>query len=91
LAKSKQPQKRYRQSLIRRERNFGYRSRLRTFLKRARLAITGNAADKEELVAQACRELDRMASRGVIHKNNASRHKSRLVQALHGDLKLTVS
>jgi small subunit ribosomal protein S20 len=84
VAKSTQPAKRHRQSLKRRERNYGYRSRLRTFLKKAREAIASDAGDKEERVQAACRELDRMVTKGVIHKNSASRRKSRLQRALRG-------
>jgi len=57
-------------------------------MKRARLAILNDTENKEELVTIVCRELDRMATRGIIHKNNASRRKSRLQLALQGKLKL---
>jgi len=60
-------------------------------LKKARLAVVNNTEDKDKLVAEACRELDRMVTKGVIHKNTASRTKSRLLQALHGKLKLVIS
>ena len=88
MAKQSQPEKRHRQSEKRRERNYAYRSRLRTYIKRARLALVNDTEDKEELVAKACRELDRMVTKGVIKKNNASRSKSRLLQTLHGKRKL---
>jgi small subunit ribosomal protein S20 len=91
VAKSTQPAKRHRQSLKKRTRNYSYRSRLKTHLKNARLAIINDAEDKDELVNRACRELDRMATRGVIHKNNASRRKSRLRKALRGEVKLDES
>jgi small subunit ribosomal protein S20 len=82
VAKRTQAAKRYRQSLKKKARNFAYRSRLRSFLKSARTAISQNAEDKAEQVQQACRELDRMASKGIIHGNNASRRKSRLIRSL---------
>jgi len=82
VAKQTQAGKRHRQSLVRRDRNYAYRSRLRTYMKRARLAIDENADDKQTHVDIACRELDRMVTKGVLHKNNASRSKSRLVHAL---------
>jgi len=82
VAKQTQAGKRHRQSLVRRDRNYAYRSRLRTYMKRARLAIDENADDKQRHVDSACRELDRMVTKGVLHKNNASRSKSRLVHAL---------
>ncbi len=82
MAKQTQAAKRHRQSLVRRDRNFAYRSRLRTFMKRARQAIDENSDDKKTHVDTACRELDRMVTKGVMHKNTASRSKSRLVKAL---------
>ena len=91
MAKNTQSAKRHRQSLKRRARNYSYRSRLKKYLKNARLAIMNDADDKEELVDQACRELDHMASKGVIHRNNASRRKSRLRKALHGEAELDES
>jgi small subunit ribosomal protein S20 len=59
-------------------------------MKRARQAISSDAENKKELVNEACRELDKMSTKGIIHKNNASRKKSRLLQALHGKLNLVV-
>ena len=91
MAKSTQSAKRHRQSLKKRTRNYGYRSRLKTQMKNARLAILNDTEDKDELVNIACRELDRMATRGIIHKNNASRKKSRLRKALRGEVELDES
>ena len=81
VAKRSQAAKRHRQGLKNRERNYSYRSRLKTFLKKARTAIEDDSADKATVVATAVRELDRMVTKGVLHKNNASRRKSRLVRA----------
>jgi len=90
VAKKTQSAKRHRQSLIRRERNYSYRARLRTMIKRARTAVLTGTEDREEQVAIACRELDRMVTKGVLHRNTASRRKSRLLEALHGKRNLTV-
>ena len=63
-----------------------HRSRMRTFLKKVLLAIA--AGDKQQAQAaysEAVPEIDKMAGRGLIHKNKAARHKSRLntrIQAL---------
>jgi small subunit ribosomal protein S20 len=84
VAERTQPAKRHRQSLKRKTRNYAYRSRLRTYVKQARDAIVADAKDKEELVGRACRELDRLVTKGVIHKNAAARRKSRLERALQG-------
>ena len=77
--------------MVKQERNYAYRTRLRSYMKKARLAITANAENKDEVVTRACRELDRMATRGIIHKNNASRRKSRLILALSGKRKMVVA
>jgi small subunit ribosomal protein S20 len=71
--------KAHRQSLVHRERNRKFRSQLRTTLKQIRLVIGGNdkAAAKKQLGA-AISLIDKMAGKGVIHRNTASRYKSRL-------------
>ena len=71
--------KAHRQSLKNREHNRQFRSRLRGALKNVRAAIDGNdlAAAKTAL-QETVSLIDRMASKGVIHKNAASRYKSRL-------------
>jgi small subunit ribosomal protein S20 len=73
-----------RQNEKRRLRNRVYRTRARTFVKRARRLIEeGNLEEAEQRVREACQALDRAASKGVIHKNNAARRKSRLMQSLN--------
>ena len=57
-------------------------------MKNARLAVFNNGEDKDKLVTEACRELDRMVTKGVVHRKTASRKKSRLFRALHGKIKL---
>jgi ribosomal protein S20 len=52
-------------------------------MKKASNAITENAPDRDTLISSAMRELDRMVTKGVLHKNNASRRKSRLMIADH--------
>ncbi len=71
--------KAHRQSLNNRERNRQFRSRLRGALKTIRAAITANdlAAAKAAL-KQTISLIDKMASKGVIHRNAAGRYKSRL-------------
>jgi small subunit ribosomal protein S20 len=71
--------KAHRQSLVHRERNRKFRSQLRTTLKQIRSAIDGKdkAGAKKQLGA-AISFIDRMAGKGVIHRNTASRYKSRL-------------
>jgi small subunit ribosomal protein S20 len=71
----KSAKKALRQSRAHNVRNRAQRSALRTALKRAREA-SGPAA--LEAYAQAVQLLDRAARKGLIHRNNAARHKSRL-------------
>jgi small subunit ribosomal protein S20 len=81
LANSKSAEKRIRVSERRRLRNRPFRSAARTYVKKAELAIaSGDQAVAEEAVLLATRTLDRVASKGVIHPNNAARRKSRLMK-----------
>ena len=71
--------KAHRQSLAHRERNRKYRSQLRSTLKEIRSVI--DAKDKDaakKQLNQAISLIDRMAGKGIIHRNTASRYKSRL-------------
>lgn len=83
MANIKSAIKRNKQNEKRRVRNRVYRGTARTFIKRARLAIENGEKDTAEtLVRQAVSALDKAAEKGVLHKNNASRRKSRLMKQL---------
>ena len=71
--------KAHRQSLVHRERNRKFRSQLRTTLKQIRTVIADKdkAAAKKQL-GEAISLIDKMAGKGIIHRNTASRYKSRL-------------
>ena len=73
--------KAHRQSLKNREHNRQFRSRLRGALKDVRAAVDGNdlAAAKTAL-RQTISLIDRMVSKGIIHKNAAARYKARLAR-----------
>ena len=75
--------KAHRQSLKNREHNRQFRSRLRTALKDVRSAIDGNdkAAAKSAL-REVVSLIDKLASKGIIHRNAAGRYKSRLTTRL---------
>jgi small subunit ribosomal protein S20 len=75
----KSAKKALRQSHSHNARNRGQRSALRTAVKRVR-QVEGAAA--VEAYAQAVQLLDRAARKGLIHPNNAARHKSRLAAAV---------
>ena len=84
LANIKSAKKRARQSEQRRLRNISARSMVRTALKKVVKAI--EAKDKAAAVAAftaAQPVMDRYAARGLIHKNKAARHKSRLNAKIH--------
>ena len=77
--------KRVRQEARRRARNHAAKSRMRTFIKSANEAIMQGDHDlAAEAVKTAISEIDRAASKGVIHSNKASRTKSRLMLRFNG-------
>ncbi len=79
MANIKSAKKRAKQTVVRNARNVAQRSMLRTAVKKVIKAIDANdAAAATEAFNTAQPILDRFASRGLIHKNKAARHKSRL-------------
>ena len=74
--------KRNRQNTKRRLRNRNIRGAARTSLNQARATLEKNAPESKEAVLNAISELDQAAGKGVIHKNNAARLKSRLMKKL---------
>ncbi len=79
MANSPQARKRARQGEKRRSHNASLRSLVRTKIKQVVAAI--ESGDKEQAsaaYAAAVPVIDRMADKGIIHKNKAARHKSRL-------------
>jgi len=80
LANIKSQIKRNRQNEKRRLRNRAVRGTFRSAIRDARATIETGAMDQEALTS-AISQLDKAVSKGVIHKNNAARRKSRLVKA----------
>lgn len=80
MPKLKSAKKALRQTRTRTARNRAQRSALRTALKRVRDATTADAAAKA--YTAAVRQLDRAARKGLVHPNNAARHKSQLAAAV---------
>ena len=83
MANSAQARKRARQAAATNKRNAGLRSTLRTAVKNVRKAIAAGdkaAAMKELKASQAV--IDRIADKKIVHKNTASRTKSRLAHAI---------
>ena len=80
MANSKSAEKRIRTSERRRLHNRPYRSAARTLVKKAELAIpAGDPAAAQTAVIQAVSMLDRIATKGIVHRNNAARRKARLM------------
>ena len=79
MANTKQAKKRVRQAEKHRQHNASLRSMLRTYIKKVTAAI---AAGSQQVAVTSLQEatpiIDRMVSKGIIHKNKAARHKSRL-------------
>jgi small subunit ribosomal protein S20 len=76
--------KAHRQSVVRREKNRQYRSKLRTALKTIRAAVAANEIDKVKgQMAEAASLIDKMSCKGIIHDNTAARYKSRIQLSLN--------
>jgi len=81
LANSAQARKRARQAEVRRQRNAGQRSMLRTYIKNVVKAVAAGDAEAAQAAYQkAVPVIDKSVGKGLIHKNKAARHKSRLGQ-----------
>ncbi|MBK6290108.1 MAG: 30S ribosomal protein S20 [Gammaproteobacteria bacterium] len=79
MANTVQAKKRARQAEKHRQHNASFRSMVRTSIKRVVAAIgEGDAAKAQAAYVAAVPVIDRMADKGIIHKNKAARHKSRL-------------
>lgn len=60
--------------------NKAIKSNLKTVVKKADAAIASNAADKDAMVKAAVSAIDKAQSKGVLHKNTASRKVSRMAR-----------
>lgn len=83
LANIRSAIKRNRQNKKRREHNRVFRGQARTYIKQVDEAINaGDSKQAEASVTLAISALDRAASKGIIHKNNAARRKSAVMRKL---------
>jgi len=79
VANTVQAKKRARQAEAHRARNTAQRSALRTAIKKVTKALEGKDKPAAQLAfREAVAVIDKSAKKGLIHKNNAARHKSRL-------------
>jgi len=84
LANLKSSLKRIRSSQRKAAANLVVRSAARTYVKKAqRLIAEGKVEEAQAAVQQALTALDKAAQKGVIHRNNAARRKSRLMKRLN--------
>jgi small subunit ribosomal protein S20 len=84
MANIKSQMKRNRTNERRRVRNKSVRSRVRTFTRQFHeLADSGDVPAATEALRRATRELDKAASKGVLHANSAANHKAALARRLN--------
>jgi small subunit ribosomal protein S20 len=85
MANTKQAAKRAKKSIKQRTANVRLRTTLRTAIKKVQKAIAaGDQAGAEASLRAETATLDRIAGKGIIHKNKAARHKSRLAAQVKG-------
>ncbi len=83
MANTAQARKRARQALVARARNNSLHSRLRTAVKAVRKAVAaGDKAAAQKVFQESQSIIDSVADKNVVHKNAASRFKSRLSAAI---------
>ena len=83
MANTAQARKRARQAEASRQRNASQKSALRTAVKKVKKAIsTGDKAAATSVFRESQAIIDRIADKRIVHKNLASRTKSRLAQAI---------
>lgn len=85
MPRIKSAKKALRKSIAARERNRTRRSQLRTAVKKVRTA--GTAQDAQKAFVEASRLLDRAGRKNLVHRNTASRTKSRLAKLVAGKAK----
>lgn len=84
MANHKSALKRIRQNVVRNARNVHFKSFMRSRIRKVRDAIAGNKTETvSEALRGAVRAIDAVASKGVIHRNTASRKVARLSRAVH--------
>ena len=83
MANTPSAEKRNRQTQKRRARNQGVRTRVKSAVKKVRETLErGELAAAQEAFKVAARAIDKASSKGVVHRNTASRKISRLAKAV---------
>jgi small subunit ribosomal protein S20 len=84
LATHKSALKRAKQNKIKRFRNVGYKTKAKRVMKEVRTALSNNSADEaRESLVRAVSIIQKTASKGVVHRNTASRKISRLARQVN--------
>lgn len=83
MANIKSAKKRILTAQKRTEANKAQKTDLKTAIKKAKVAISENSADKAALVQVAISKIDKAEKNGILHMNNASRKKSALASGLN--------
>ena len=92
MANTASAKKQARASARRTQRNRSARSAVKTRITRVRRALADGATEElSELARGAIAGLDRAASKGILHPNNAARRKSRLMRQLNGTATATAA
>ena len=83
MAITKSAKKAIRQSATRKEHNIVYKDKIKVLVKKARALVSEKKmAEAKKLLPSIYQALDKAAKVGIIKKNNASRHKSRLTKLI---------
>jgi len=83
MANSASARKRARQADVQRVHNMSLRTTARTAIKNVEKAIlAGDKAAAEAVLSRSASTIDRVAAKGILHRNTANRHKSRLALAV---------
>ena len=80
MANSASAIKRARQTEVKEHRNQVHVTKMRNAIKKYRKAVDNDEDNQQELFNQAMKEIDSVATKGLIHANKAARDKSRLAK-----------
>ncbi len=83
MANNKSAIKRVKITAKKTARNNIIRSKVRNSIRKFRIAVTSEVENKDVILKNAISQIDKAVSKGILHKNNAARKKSRLTKRLN--------
>lgn len=83
MANIKSALKRAQIARIRTTKNAAYKSMMKTAIRRFETTLKGDVETAKQTLVKAVRIIDKLVSKGIIHKNTAARKKSRLARKLN--------